>query len=1031
MSDIQQRISRLSPAQRALFEQRLEEGGAAAPKEVEIKRRKEPGPYPLSVGQEQMWFQIQLTADPSSHHSSTGFRLTGRLDVGVLERAVNEVIRRHENLRTTFRSDGGLPVPVIAPSLTLKLAPVEVGGADEEEQMAGLRRLFSEAVHEPFDLTEGPLIRIVLARLADEDHALLLVIHHIVTDRLSSDVLLRELTALYDAFAHGRPSPLPELPIQYADFAAWQRQWLRGETLQQQLDYWKRRLAGAPARLALPADRPRPSVQIFKGADYPFRLPESLADELRALSRREGVTLFMTLLAAWQTLLSRYAGQTDVVVGTPVAGRNRAELEGLVGLFVNTLALRTDLSGGPTFRELLARVREVCLGAYLHQDLPFDTLVEELGVAREAGHAPLYRAVFAMDNAPAEAWALPGLTLRNVAFDAPKAKSDLTLSMREEGRALAGTLNYRADLFDAETVAQMADHLAALLAAAAADPDRRVSELPPVAAAERQQLLAYSRGEPNPGAADKCVHDLFSEQAARTPGAVAVEFGNRRVTYAELDGRAEALARRLRGRGVGPAAVVGVCLGRSVELVVALLGVLKAGGAFVNLDLTLPPARLAFMLEDARPRLLLAQKHLAKDLPPFEGEVFYLDEEEVVHPGEAGEHPAVGEAATEEPALPRVEAGPDNLACVFYTSGSTGRPKGVMAAHRGVVNFLTCAARRYALSASDAVLQLASLSFDASLRDLLGPLTFGARLILLTDDDVKEPAAVLAAVEAHRVTCLLSVVPARLKSLTEAALARGWSYAGLRLVLCSGEKLTFAHCAAARQAFGERLSVVNLYGPTECTMTQSSYRVGAASEGSEGAPVGRPIAETRIYVLGEGLDLAPLGVAGEVYIGGAGVTRGYLNRPGLTAERFVPDPHSGEPGARLYRTGDVARYLMGGDMELLGRLDAQIKLRGMRIEPGEVEAAVRRHGAVREAAVAAREDAGGERRLVCYLIIEEGREAPGAEGLREFLRGRLPDYMVPSAYVVLDALPLLPSGKLDRGALPSPDMSRPAREPGT
>ena len=1014
-----------------------------------LERVDRTGTLPLSYAQQRLWFIHQLDPDSPAYNIPLAVRLTGRLDIAALGATLTEVVRRHEALRTTFSVrasvrasvGGSQPQQIIhvpAP-LELPITDLTTVAADKREHEAQCTA--AEEARIPFDLELGPLLRARLLRLSEEEHVLLVMMHHIVSDGWSMGVLVKEVGLLYPLLCAGAESPLEELAIQYADYAVWQREWLRGEVLERQLGYWREQLAGAASVLELPSDHQRPAVQSFRGADQTFVLSARLTARLKELSRLEGVTLFMTLLAAFKALLYRYTAQADMVVGSPIAGRNFVETEELIGFFVNTLVLRTDLSGDPTFRELVGRVREVALGAYLHQDVPFEKLVEELQPDRHTSHSPLYQVMFELQNAPLGGLELPGLNLELLAAENATAKFDLTLNLQETGEVIAGSLGYNTDLFEAEMIARLISHFLGLLEDASEHPDRRVSALEMMSDAEREQLAHVWNDTQSVYPRNRFVHELFELQVERRPEAIAVVCEGEEITYSELNRRANETACRLRRSGVGSEMLVGVGLERSIEMVVALLGILKAGGAFVSFDLTYPKERLAFLFADTGVRLLLTQQHLLENLPPFEGEIMFPEEGGAFDYGflcatSVSSVPLWFQTArkinhrdTEDTEVAQRRSA-EQLAYVFYTSGSTGQPKGVLTSHRGVVNYLTFNTKAYLLSDADTVLQMASLSFDASVRDILGPLVAGARLVLVNNTDARDPEALLSKMSEQRVTCLLSVVPSLLHALTGAAKQREHPPEQLRLILTSGENLLLSECAKARAAFGETLTIVNQYGATECTMSQSFYAVPNTETAPGTALAGRPIANAQLYILDERLNLVPIGVSGEVYIGGVGVTRGYLHNPAQTAEQFIPHPFSREPGARLYRTGDLARYRSGGDIELLGRIDHQVKLRGLRVELAEIEAALNLHEDVREAVVLAREDRAGEKRLVAYVVagvpeVARQEQARTLRSMRDFLKERLPEYMVPSAFVFLDALPLTPNGKVDRQALPAPTSARP------
>jgi amino acid adenylation domain-containing protein len=963
-------------------------------------------PIPLSFAQERLWFLEQFAPGSSVYHIPAAVRLEGRLDTSALELALRALAQRHESLRTSFRAaTGGEPAQVVAEQPDFQLLRTDLRAWPASDREPEARRLAGDETQRPFDLARGPLWRALLLRLGDEEHVLLLTMHHIISDGWSMGVLVRELAALYASCAAGAPAPLPELPMQYADYAVWQREFLRGAELERQLAYWRKQLAGAPPVLDLPTDRPRPPAQSFRGRTQTFALSHELSAALQALSRREGVTLFMTLLAAFQTLLARYSGQEDLVVGTPIAGRQRLETEGLIGLFVNTLVLRARLSGAQSFRALLQQVREVTLGAYAHQDVPFERLVEELQPERQLNRAPLFQVLFVLQNMPAPSLELPGLRLSATPADGATAKFDLTLAMQEMGGRLVGALNYATDLFDDATAARLGTHFENLLRAVVAAPDQTLAALPLLAAGERQQLLGEWNDTRRDYALDGCVHELFEAQAARTPDADALVYEDERLTYAELDARANQLAHHLMSLGVGPEARVGVLLERSPEMVVALLGVLKAGGAYVPLDPEYPRERLVYMAEDAGLAVLLTQARLATELPPGATQVVCLDLEWAA-------------IATQPTQAPGVSVSADNLAYVIYTSGSTGRPKGAMLQHRGVCNRLLWMQDEYHLTAADRVLQKTPFSFDVSVWEFFWPLMTGAQLVLARPGGHQD-AAYLVALIVERGITVLHFVPSMLQVFLLAE--RVESCRSLRLVVCSGEALPFE----LQERFFARLAAElhNLYGPTEASV-DVSYWACRRADGATSVPIGRPIANTQLYILDKRLQPVPLGVAGELYIGGVSLARGYLNRSDLTAERFIPDPFSGVPGARLYRTGDLTRYRPDASIEYLGRLDHQVKVRGFRIELGEVEAALVEHAGVRAAIVLARADGAGPARLVAYVVGAMAEPGHVSE-LRARLRARLPEYMIPSVFVCLDELPLTPNGKVDRRALPEPGHDRP------
>jgi amino acid adenylation domain-containing protein len=959
------------------------------------------GELPLSFAQQRLWFLDQLEPGSALYNNPTAIRLTGALDAAALERTLAEIVRRHEALRTTFGAAEGRPVQVIAAeSPEPVLHHVDLTALPSESREAEAMRLAALEARRPFDLAGGPLFRVTLYRLGETDHLAMLVMHHIVSDGWSMGVMVREIAALYSAFAGGRAegvSPLPPLPIQYADYAAWQRGWLQGEALERQVSYWRKQLAGAPPLLELPTDRPRPAVQSFRGATRWFRLPAALSRELGALSQREGVTLFMTLLAGWQALLSRYSGQTDVSVGTPIANRTRAELEGLIGFFVNTLVLRTDLSGSPSFRELLGRVRETALGAYAHQDLPFETLVEAVQPTRDLKHTPLFQVMFVLDNSPRDPVVLDGLTLAPVEAESGVSRFDMTLLATETADGLAGSVQYSTDLFDASTIDRMLGHWERLLAAVAADPARPVSSIPLLDDAERAQVVGAWNHTAAPFAAERCAHEIVAAHAALRPDAEALRFEGRSVSYGELDARANRLAHHLRSLGVEPDSLVGVCAERSPELIVALLAAMKAGGAYLPLDPAYPADRLRFMLEDAKPAVLLTTEQAGGALPATGVPTFRLD---------ADAHLLAALPTT----TPDTTASPESLAYVIYTSGSTGRPKGALLEHQGLANLVGAQRRLFGIEPGRRVLQFASPSFDASVWETFMALGNGATLVLAPRDVLASPEELAGVLRREAVTTV-TLPPSMLRNLSDRDLT------ALDTIIVAGERCPRE--LVERWAPGRRF--FNAYGPTETTVCATVAQCDPSDLRSPS--IGRPLPNVTAHVLDTAMQPVPVGVPGELWVGGVALARGYHDRPELTAERFVPDPFSDDVTARLYRTGDLVRRRADGEIEFLGRVDEQVKIRGFRIELGEVESALAAHPGVREAVALAREDAPGEQRLVAYLVAADGAELSVGE-LRGFLRERLPEFMVPSVFVPVDAIPLTPNGKVDRRALPAPDGAR-------
>lgn len=968
MLDFSERIAALSPEKRALLELRVR------------KQSQQLNSFPLSFAQQRLWFIDQMEPGSSIYNIPIAVRLRGKLNVNALERTFSEIIRRHEVLRTAYPMIDGKAMQVVTAAQPFKLPVIDLQPLPETARETEAQRLASEEGQRPFDLATGPVLRASLLVLAAEDHVVLMTMHHIASDGWSTGVFVREVATHYNAFSNGEESsPLPPLSIQYADYARWQRDWLQGSTLETELDFWKRQLAGAPSVLELPADHPRPAVQTFRGDRQSFTLPADVAEPLKELAQSEGATLFMTLLAAFKVLLSRYTGQNDIVVGSPIAGRNRAETEGLIGLFINTLVLRTDTSGNPGFRQLLQRVREVTLGAYAHQDLPFEKLVDELQPERTLSQSPLFQVMFVLQNAPQDELELPGLSLSPMSHENPTSKFDLTLTMLDTEHGLIGGFEYNLDLFETPTIQRMIEHFQTLLHTISTRPDLPIGEMPLLNEVECRQVVHQFNETVRPYPQKLCLHQLFEEQVEKTPAALALEFAGERLTYAELNSRANQLAHHLKKLGVGPEVLVGVSLERSSEMVVAVLAILKAGGAYLPLDPTYPQERIAFMVADAGVKILINE------------EMFTSSE------GENVEN------------LPNQTVSA-NVAYVIYTSGSTGQPKGVAVTHRSLNNFLDSMRQQPGFTSEDALLSVTTLSFDIAGLELYLTLTTGGRLVLVSQNVAADGKELLDQLIKSQAT-VMQATPATWRML----IAAGWQGSEHLRVWCGGEAMP---ADLARDLSSRSSELWNLYGPTETTIWSALHRV---SDLTPVMPIGRPIGNTQIYILDETLHPVPIGVAGELYIAGDGLARGYLNRAELTAARFIPNPFATESGLRMYRTGDVARYQVDGTIQFLGRVDQQVKLRGFRIELGEIEAALAAHEFVREAAVIAREDRRGESvitRLLAYVVTHS--DVSWRE-LREYLRARLPEYMVPAAVVFLSEMPLTNNGKLDRRALPAPE----------
>ena len=885
------------------------------------------------------------------------------------------------------------------------------------ERESEVERLVVEEARRPFDLARGPLIRGRVLRLADDEQVGLLTMHHIVTDGWSAGILIRELATLYQAYCSESPSPLPELPIQYADYAHWQREWLQGTVLQRQLDYWKKQLEGAPPLLELPEDHLRPAMQTFRGGHQSLLLPKAVGSALSALSRQESTTLFMTLLAAFKVLLQCYTRQDDLIVGTPVANRNRLEIEGLIGFFVNALVLRTDLSGNPTFRELVRRVRKVCVDAYAHQDLPFERLVEELHIERDLSRNPLFQVMFVLQNSSMRVVELPGLTLNPVIADGGTTHFDLTLHIVDTEQGLLGTAAYNTDLFDTDTITRMLANFGTLLEAIVSDPDRHLSDLSLLTDTERQRVLVGYNDVRHSYVPAPCIQQLFEAQVERTPDAIAVVCENEQLTYRDLNVRANRLAHTLRKLGVGPEVPVGVFLERSLEVVISLLAILKAGGVYLPLDPAYPKQRIGFMLDDSKASVLLTLERLIQDLPEHRAQVVCLDSEAEAIAIDSAENPL---SSSE----------PENLAYIIYTSGSTGQPKGVLVSHGSIAEHCRDAVKFYELEPADRVLQFASISFDLSLEQILPTLIVGARLVVM-GREVWRPS------EFHNKASEFGLTVVDLPTGYWQELVQEWAAepepaasAQYRLFLVGGDTMLPETLSLWQQTSLRSVRLINAYGPTEATITATAFEIarrpGEASK-LHRVPIGRPLANRVIYILDKHCNPVPIGVPGELHIGGMSLARGYLNRPDLTADKFIPDPFSEMVGARMYKTGDLARHLPDGNIEYIGRTDHQVKIRGFRIELGEIEAALAQHPSVRQAVVSTHQDVDGEKRLLAY-IVGDREHPPTASVLRTFLKEKMPEYMVPAVFTMLDSLPTMPNGKVDRRALPKPDHARPAME---
>jgi amino acid adenylation domain-containing protein len=963
---------------------------------IHIPRRPAGVAPSLSSAQQQVWLHAQLAPDVPLYNEVLILERSGPLDREALQRSLREISRRHEILRTAFPALDATVVPAVAEHQPVELSYTDLNALLDGRRTAEVSRIVTQEARKPFDLANGPLMRAALLCLSEENHVLVVTLHNLVADEWSLSIFARELDALYQAYSAGETSALSDLPVQYADCADWHKNWFVGDVVEQHISYWRKRLAGIPAVLELPTDRPRPPAQGFRGACEPLVLSKSLSESLKELSEREGVTLFVTLLAAFQTLLSRYTGQSDIVVGAIVSGRGGVDTERLIGPFAHTVMIRTDMESDPSFRELLRRVKDLARRDCEYQSMPFDRLVSELQPERDPSRNPLFQVLFSLT--PSTSSAQLSWETANFKVDSGTAKVDLQLQAEDGPDGIFGRLTYNTDIFDASTISRMAGHFQTLLQGIVVNPDQRLSRLPLLGQAERHQLVAEWNDTPADYPRDRCVHHLFELQVERTPNAPAVVFENARLTYAELNRRANQLARYLAKLGVGPDVMVGILVERSLDMVVGLLGILKAGGAYVPLDPAYPRDRVAFMLEDSAVPVLLTQRSLLGSIPDSRAKVVVLDSD-------------WGEIAKEEAENPVNTAGAENLAYVIYTSGSTGKPKGVQIPHRAVVNFLTSMSQKPGMTAEDRLFAVTTLSFDIAGLEIYLPLSVGASFEIVSREVSSDGNRLRARLKNSNAT-VMQATPATWRMLLEA----GWEGNPHLKVLCGGEAISRK---LADQLLKKVGSLWNMYGPTETTIWSTTAQV---RPGQNAVSIGQPIANTQLFILDKVLQPVPIGVAGELHIGGDGLARGYLHRPELTAEKFIADPFSPEPEARLYKTGDLVRYLPNGDIEFLGRIDHQIKIRGFRIEMGEIEAVLRQHSAVNETVVVVREDRPGDQRLVAYFVAAQ-ESTSATSDLREFLKTKLPEYMVPSAFVPLKAMPLTPNGKVNRRALPAPDQA--------
>jgi amino acid adenylation domain-containing protein len=965
---------------------------------------------PLSFAQQRLWFLDRLEPDSAAYNITEALQIQGKLQINALEQSFREIIKRHEILRTNFITQEEKPTQIIHPTSSFSLSIIDLTACSQTQQELKIDRAIEQEEQYLFNLEQEPLLRATLLKIAPEKYILLLTMHHIISDEWSTGILIRELTALYQAYCQGQHSPLPQLPIQYADFATWQRQWLQGEVLEQQLSYWKQQLQDLPPILELPTDRPRPPIQSYRGASQSVILPKGLSEALKAVAQQESVTLYMMLLAAFVTLLYRYTGQDDLTIGSPIANRNREQTESLIGFFVNTLVMRANVADNPSYRELLRRVRTITLEAYAHQDLPFEILVETLQPERNLSNHPLFQVMFVLQNEPQENLKVAGLTFSAVSTDSQTAHFDLSLEITESEEGLTTALEYSTDLFDAATIERMLGHFQVLLEAIATNPEQRLSDLPLLTPVEQQQLLIEWNDIEAEYPKKQCIHHLFEAQVEQSPDAVAVVFGEQHLTYQELNDRANQLAHYLQKRGVQPEVLVAIYLERSLEMMVAILGVLKAGGAYIPLDPAYPQQRLSSMLEDAQIEVLLTQQQLVDKLLLPQTKLVNFDRD--------------WDFIAQQPRENCLTQGnSENLAYVIYTSGSTGKPKGVAIAHQALVNYTLEIAKQFGLQKSDRVLQFASIGFDVVVEELFPTWISGATVVLQENTQPIACRQFQQLIEKEQLTVFELPTAYWHQWVSELSYCQQTVPNCVRLAIVGGERISLEKL---KQWQKWQTSLVHVYGLTETTVTSTLHYLSHEATQLKGAqefPIGRPIANTQIYLLDPQMQPVPVGVTGEIYIGGAGLARGYLNQVETTADKFIPNPFSQQPGARLYRTGDLGRYNTDGNIEFLGRSDYQVKLRGFRIELGEIESVLSQHPSVKETVAMEREDISGDRTLVAYITLHLGQKLTSFE-LRSFLEPKLPNYMMPSAFVILEAFPLTPNGKIDRQMLPAPDLTQ-------
>ncbi|MBW4477616.1 MAG: amino acid adenylation domain-containing protein [Tolypothrix brevis GSE-NOS-MK-07-07A] len=992
------KYSNLSSGKKAL----LEKWKAGKLQADVIPTRQDCQNIPLSFSQQRLWFIDQLYHGSYFYNIPIAFHIQGNLNIAALEQSLNEIIKRHEVWRTTFRLVNGEPTQEIALQYTWDLPVINLEHLSGKDWEAEVKQFAAESAKKPFNLAKGLLVRATLLRLSEEEHVLLVTMHHIITDGWSCGVFLRELSSLYAAFSKNQPSPLPKLPIQYADFTIWQRDRLKGEFLATQLNYWKQQLQGELAVLQLPTDRPRPNLTTFTGAKQYFTFSASLTNALKQLSQREDATLFMSLLTAFNILLYRYTDQEDILIGSPIANRNRPELEEMLGLFVNTLVLRNNLSGNPSFRELLHRVREVTLDAYAHQDLPFEMIVEELQPERDLSRNPLYEVMFVLQNTPSSVQEVSGLTLRTLEFDSGTAQLDIFLSMSESEEGLTGCLEYNTDIFDTTTITQFTNNFQTLLENIVANPEQYLNELSILSGFEQKELLFQLNQTHADYPQDIFLHQLFEQQVKLTPDYIALISNFEEITYLQLNHRVNQLAHYLQKKGVTKETLVALCLERDLDMVVGILAILKAGGAYIPLDPSYPVERLNFMLSDSQASLLISKQEILEQLSLFAAKTVCLD----IHKEE------IAQESLENPIN---LSSSDNLAYIIYTSGSTGTPKGVLGTHRGTVNGLHWLWKTYPFSEGEVCCQKTAISFVDSVWEIFAPLLQGIPTVIISNATVLDPQLFIESLVQYKVSRII-LVPSLLRLLLDNYSHLVKKLKHLKFWITSGEALSVKLVQTFQELIPEA-KLINLYGSSEVSANATYYNTSLLPEQASSVPIGHPINNTQVYVLNRDLQPTPIGVVGELYIGGDGLAKGYLHRTELTQERFIDNPFM--PGSKLYKTGDLVRYLRDGNLEYLGRRDEQVKIRGFRVELGEIATAIAQHPNARESVVIASNDNQDNPRLIAYVVTD--KQDINTE-LLPYLQQKLPNYMLPSAFIVLEKLPLTPNGKVDKRALPNSEV---------